>query len=111
MAYITFNDRFINSIRLNTIIEEVNESSAIAGEIMTPNVIMLDTSSTFKDVIKKLHKHNISSVFIEDVFKGEYFIITKTDVINFLNSGGIFEQNLSDISVKYIMQGPVQYLF
>ncbi len=91
--------------------EEVNESSAIAGEIMTPNVIMLDTSSTFKDVIEKLHKHNISAVIIEDVFKGEYFIITKTDVINFLNSGGIFEQNLSDISVKDIMQGPVQYLF
>lgn len=97
-------------MRLNTIMEEVYENSAIAGEIMTPNVIMLDTSSTFKDVIEKLHKHNISAVFIEDVFKGEYFIITKTDVINFLNSGGMFEQNLSDISVKDIMQGPIDML-
>jgi len=90
--------------------EQNNESSAIAEQIMTPYVVMLDTSATFKDVIEKMQKHNISAVFIENTTESEYFIITKTDVINFLNSGGILEQNLSEVSVKKIMQGPTSLI-
>ncbi|MFX1572737.1 MAG: cyclic nucleotide-binding/CBS domain-containing protein [Promethearchaeota archaeon] len=86
--------------------EESNENSAVAGEIMTPHVIMLDTNSTFKDVITSLHENDISAVFIEDPSKEEYFIVTKTDIINFLNDRGMEEHNLSDISVKEIMKGP-----
>jgi CBS domain-containing protein len=73
---------------------------------MTPYVVMLDTEATFKDVIEKMQYHNISAVFIEDTSKKEYFIITKTDIINFLKKGGMFDQNLSEVSVKVIMQGP-----
>ncbi len=87
-----------------------NESSAIAEQIMTPYVVMLDTTATFKDVVEKMQKHNISAVFIEDTIESEYFIITKTDVINFLNSGAMGEQNLSEISVKKIMQGPTSLI-
>ncbi len=90
--------------------EQNNESSAIAEQIMTPYVVMLDTNATFKDVIGKMQKHNISAVFIEDTAENEYFIITKTDVINFLNSGGMGEQNLSEISVKKVMQGPTSLI-
>ena len=90
--------------------EENNESSAIAEQIMTPYVVMLDTRATFKDVVEKMQKHNISAVIIEDTTKSEYFIITKTDIINFLNSGGMVEQNLSKVSVKKIMQGPISLI-
>jgi len=90
--------------------EESNEISAVAGDIMTPHVIMLDTNATFKNVIELLHKYDISAVFIEDPSKDEYFIITKTDIINFLNDRGMKEQNLSDISVKEIMKGPTTML-
>jgi CBS domain-containing protein len=89
---------------------QINESSAIAEQIMTPYVVMLDIDATFKDVIEKMQDHNISAVFIEDKIKNEYFIITKTDVINFLKKGGMFDQNLSDVSVKVLMQGPTTML-
>jgi len=90
--------------------EESNENSAVAGEIMTPHVIMLEIDSTFKDAIKYLYENDISAVFIEDPSKDEYFIITKTDIINFLNDRGLKEHNLSDISVKEIMKGPTTML-
>ena len=90
--------------------EESNENSAVAGEIMTPHVIMLEIDSTFKDAIKSLYENDISAVFIEDPSKDEYFIITKTDIINFLNDRGLKEHNLSDISVKEIMKGPTTML-
>jgi hypothetical protein len=57
-----------------------------------------------------MHKHNISAVFVEEKTKKEYFIITKTDVIDFLSSGGIYNQNLSKISVKEIMKGPTSLI-
>jgi CBS domain-containing protein len=90
--------------------EQDVESSAIAEQIMTPYVVMLDTSAIFKDVIEKMQKHNISAVIIEDTTKNEYFIITKTDIINFLNSGAMFEQNLSEVSVKKFMNGPISLI-
>ncbi|MHA2288444.1 MAG: CBS domain-containing protein [Promethearchaeota archaeon] len=90
--------------------EQNNESSAIAEQIMTPYVVMLDTTATFKEVVKKMQKHNISAVIIEDATRSEYFIITKTDIINFLVSGGMAEQNLSQVSVKRIMQGPISLI-
>jgi len=89
---------------------EPNESSVVAGEIMTPHVIMLNVNATFKDVIKSLHINDISAVFIEDSINSEYFIITKTDVIAFLSERGMILQNLSDISVKEIMKGPTTML-
>ncbi|MFX1589548.1 MAG: HPP family protein [Promethearchaeota archaeon] len=90
--------------------EEINENSATVGEIMTPNVIMLNKNALFKELVEKLQKYNISAVFIEDITKKEYFIITKTDVINFLNSGGMHEKNLSEVSVEKLMKGPTELI-
>lgn len=90
--------------------KELVVSSAIAGEIMTPYVIMLKTDSTFQDVINTLHKNNITAVFIYDDAKDEYFIISQTDIINYLKKGGMFQQNLSKISVSEIMHGPIEML-
>jgi CBS domain-containing protein len=85
---------------------QINEVSAIAEQIMTPYVVMLDINATFKDVIVKMHQYNISAVFVEENTKNEYYIITKTDVIDFLNQKGMLDLNLPKISVKQIMQGP-----
>ena len=90
--------------------EDFNGSSATVGEIMTPYVIMLKRDAKFKELVDKLQKHNISAVFIEDTVKNEYFIVTKTDVINFLNSGGMNEQNLAEVPVKKLVQGPTELI-
>ena len=90
--------------------KELDASSAIAGEIMTPYVIMLKTDATFRDVIDILHKNNITAVFIYDDNKDDYFIISQTDIINYLEEGGMFQQNLSKIHVSEIMQGPIDML-
>lgn len=89
---------------------DINESSATVGEIMTPYVIMLKRDAKFKELVDKLHKHNISAVFVEDTTKNEYFIVTKTDVINFLNSDGLNEQNLAEVPVEKLMQGPIDLI-
>ena len=90
--------------------EEIDESSATVGEIMTPHVILLKKDALFKELVEKLQKYNISAIFIEDTTTNEYFIVTKTDVINFLSSGGILEQNLSEVSVEKLMQGPTELI-
>ncbi|MFX0057981.1 MAG: cyclic nucleotide-binding/CBS domain-containing protein [Candidatus Hodarchaeota archaeon] len=89
---------------------DINESSATVGEIMTPYVIMLKRDAKFKELVDRLQKHNISAVFIEDTTKEEYFIVTKTDVINFLNSGGVNEQKLAEVPVEKLMQGPIDLI-
>ena len=90
--------------------KELVESSALAGEIMTPYVIMLKNDAIFQDVINTLHKNNITAVFIYDDAKDEYFIISQTIIINYLEEGGMFQQNLSKIPVSEIMHGPIDML-
>ena len=84
--------------------------SAIAGEIMTPYVIMLKMDASFQEVINILYDNNISAVFIYDDSKDDYYIISQTDIVNFLNKGGMFKQNLAEISVLEVMQGPIEML-
>jgi CBS domain-containing protein len=84
--------------------------SASAEEIMTPFVIMLEIDATFKDVIKILIENNISAVFIHEVGKEEYYIISQTDIVNYLNDYGISQKNLADIPVSKFMQGPIDML-
>jgi CBS domain-containing protein len=90
--------------------KSLDASSAIAGEIMTPYVIMLKTDATFQDVINSLHKNKITGVFIHDEGKDEYFIISQTDIISYLEKGGMFNTKLSDIPVSEIMHGPIDML-
>ena len=86
--------------------EELDVNSAIAGEIMTPYVIMLKTGAVLSDVTDSLSKNQISAVFIHDNSKKEYYIISKTDVVDFLNKGGFNRENLAKVSVTELMQGP-----
>ncbi len=90
---------------------EIDSDAVVAGEIMTPHVIMLEKNeATFKDVINSLHKNKISAIFIHDTLKNDYYIISQTDIVNFLENGGMHEQNIAKISVTEIMQGPIEML-
>ncbi len=87
---------------------ENDNYSATAEDIMTPYVIKLGLDGKFKDVVELMSEKKISAVFIEDAPNKQYFIITKTDVIDFLKNGAISNQNLPDISVREFMVGPIE---
>ena len=89
---------------------EFDVNSAIAGEIMTPYVIMLKTDSVLEEVMETLSKNKISAVFIYDDSNNEYYIISKTGIVDFLNSGGLHRENLANVLVSEIMQGPIGML-
>ncbi len=84
--------------------------STVAKEIMTPHVIMLDKNSKLKDAIELLDIHKISAIFIYNEKQNEYYIITKTDIIQFLNEGGLYKEDMAEILIKDIMKGPVELI-
>jgi len=90
--------------------EENDKSSVIAGEVMTPYVIQLNLDSSFKDAVDILTENNISAVFIHDLDANDYYIISQTDIIHFLSKDGVFRENLAEVPVKEIMQGPIETL-
>ncbi len=90
--------------------KELDVNSAIAGEIMTPYVIMLDINATFRKVIETLYANNISAIYIHNTLNNNYYIISQTEIINYLNSGGMFQNELPKISVSEIMKGPIEML-
>ena len=90
--------------------KNLDVQSAIAGEIMTPYIIMLNINAIFEDIIKTLKKNRISAVFICDETKNEYYIISQTDIIEFLDNGGMYKENIAEIRATEIMKGPIQLL-
>ena len=88
----------------------MGEESTVAKEIMTPYIIIIEKDAKLKDAIELLDKHKISAVFINDDIEKDYYIITKTDIIQFLNSGGMFRNDIADVPIKEIMKGPVELL-
>jgi predicted transcriptional regulator len=82
--------------------------SAVAKEIMTPYVIMLNIHAQFKDVIHTLDDKKITAIFIHDRKKDEYYIISQKDIIQFLNSGGLNREDLANTRVTEIMKGPIE---
>ena len=85
-------------------------SSTVAEEIMTPHVIMLDIGASFREVVDTLMLNRISAVFIDDSPDNKYYIVSHSDIIQYLSKNGFMEPNLADISVKKIMKGPVRML-
>lgn len=86
---------------------DIDISSAVAGEIMTPFVIKVGIDSILNDVLEILTEKNISAVFIHDKEKNEYFIISQTDIIRFLQQGGVNRQDLGEVPVTELMKGPI----
>ncbi|MBN1214141.1 MAG: CBS domain-containing protein [Candidatus Lokiarchaeota archaeon] len=89
---------------------QINRESFAAKEIMTPYVVLLDDKARLKDIINLLDKHKISAVFIHNKDDKDYYIVTKTDIINYLNNGGMNNINLGEISIKTIMKGPIELI-
>ena len=85
----------------------IDVRSAIARDIMTPYVIMLDIDATFEQAINTLYDNNISAVFIHDEANNNYYILSHTDIINYLKIGGMFKSNLADIPILELMKGPI----
>ena len=60
----------------NNLMENSDVDSAVAEEIMTPYVIMLDIDAKFEALISIMREKRISAIFIHDSFKNDYYIIS-----------------------------------
>lgn len=87
---------------------ELDVNSAIAREIMTPFVIMLEKDATFKEVVDTLTNNHITAVFIFDKEVNEYYIISQAIITEFLSKIGLKCGDLSKLSVSRIMKGPIE---
>ncbi|MFX1395673.1 MAG: cyclic nucleotide-binding/CBS domain-containing protein [Promethearchaeota archaeon] len=88
--------------------QAIDARSAIARDIMTPFVVMIDINSTFEETINILHDKKISAVFIHDKGNNNYYIVSHMDVINYLKVRGMFKSNLWDIPIIELMKGPIR---
>jgi len=89
---------------------EMDVYSAVAGEIMTPYVIMLKMDANFRDVVDTLYKNDISAVFIHDTSANLYYIISQAEIVNYLSIKGLEKTDLPSIPVSEIMVGPVELI-
>ncbi len=87
-------------------IDHINR--ATAKDIMTPYVIQATSSATLVDIIKIMSDKQIATIFIEDIFSNKYYLVSHTEIINFLANGGINKKNLPDTSISSIMEGPIE---
>ena len=88
----------------------MDEKSTVAKEIMTQYIITLDKSAKLKEIISLLDKHKISAIFIHNKDEVDYYIVTKTDIIQFLNRGGMENNNLREVPINEIMKGPIELI-
>ena len=91
--------------------EKFDVDSASARDIMTPFVIMIRANASFKDAVAILHENNISAAFVNEPDSKNYYIISHTDIINFLANGGLKQENLSEFPIKSISLNSVEFLF
>lgn len=87
--------------------ENLDIDSASAGEIMTPHVIMLESTASFRKAIELLYEKDISAVFIEDPDDKNYYILSHNSIINYLAKNKLDHREMEDIFVKEIMEGPI----
>ncbi len=90
------------------IIKENNSDSAIAREIMTPHVIMVDIKALLNEVVALINEKDISAVFICDKEKGKYYIVSQADIVRFLYEKGLNQSNLADVPIANVMRGPIE---
>jgi len=83
---------------------------ALASDVMTPFVYMLDSDAHFREVIALMVKKLISSVFIRDKASSQYYIITQTDIVHFLNNPNLKTINIDEVTAAEIMHGPVEMI-
>ena len=79
-----------------------------ARDIMTPEVYMLPIDASLCDVVDLMCGKNVSACFFKNLDTEEYFIITHTDMLNFLNDQKGPVPDLDEIKAIDIMNGPVK---
>lgn len=82
----------------------------IARDIMTPEVFMLPVEASLREVVDLMSDKQVSACFFENEKDGNYYIITHTDMINFLYAKGNSKYRLEDIPASEIIQGPVKMI-
>lgn len=84
-------------------------SMASARDLMTRYVLMLPASAHFGDLVELMFKNKVSAIVINNPETQSYYIISHTDVIEFLHRSKQ-AQNIYDTPLKTIMKSPVQII-
>jgi CBS domain-containing protein len=90
--------------------EEKEVEHALARDVMTPCVYLLDSDSSFREIIAVMSKKVISAVFIKDKKSKQFYIITQTDIVNFLNNPKQEELKIKEVIAADLMHGPVDMI-
>ncbi len=79
-----------------------------ARDLMTRYVLMLPSTANFGDLIELMFKNKVSAVVINDPEKQSYYIISHTDVVEFLHHSRMKTETLFQTPLKVIMKSPVE---
>lgn len=76
---------------------------------MTPRVFMLPSTSNFGELVRLMHEKRVSAIIIFNVDDGQYYIISHTDVIEFLHKfrGEYDKDEMYSTKLSQIMNGPI----
>ena len=77
---------------------------------MTRYVLMLPSSAAFGDLVELMYKNRVSAIVINNPETQNYYIISHTDVIEFLHKVRIPSGDIYTIPLKNIMKSPVQII-
>ncbi|MBN2154534.1 MAG: CBS domain-containing protein [Candidatus Lokiarchaeota archaeon] len=81
-----------------------------ARDLMTRFVLMLPSTANFGDLIELMYKNRVSAVVINDPETQNYFIVSHTDVIEFLQYSKSQRNDIYNIPLKFIMKSPVEII-
>ncbi|MBD3351373.1 MAG: CBS domain-containing protein [Candidatus Lokiarchaeota archaeon] len=87
-----------------------NIENTIARTIMTDHIYKLNIEASLDQVVKLMNDEHISGVFLEDEKSNQYYIITHTDIVAWLNSAVGKPLHIEQVNVSDIMNGPVEMI-
>ncbi len=81
-----------------------------ARDLMTRYVLMLPNTAHFGDLVELMYKNKVSAVVINNPDAQSYYIISHTDVIEFLHKFKHNPDELYKIPLKKVMKTPVEII-
>jgi CBS domain-containing protein len=81
-----------------------------ARDLMTKYVLMLPSTANFSELVDLMFKNRISAVVINDPEAQKYYIISHTDVIEFLYNSKDNPKDIFKSSLQSIMKSPVEII-
>lgn len=85
----------------------------VASDIMTPYVYWLPSTANFLDVVRMMYEKRVSAIIIREAAKGKYFVISHSDVVEFLVKRREAREgfcDVLDVPVAQLMRGPVDLI-